>query len=165
MNPDDIAEMIAELIAEGHSPREAAKIASSVAKTSPGGTSLARRQADEESLTRSPILDRRNSVDYGNETPAQALERWLEQERNDPQGVYAGGATSGGIFGGDTVTLQDYDPAAFQRTMGAFERAQALQVQAETLKVLKQLKETKEEPAPRRLLSSFTNRLGRKRDR
>lgn len=54
---------------------------------------------------------------YGEETPEEARERWMEQEMNDPEGVYGpGGATAGGIFGGGAVALSDYDPLAQTRS-------------------------------------------------
>lgn len=57
---------------------------------------------------------------YGRETSAQAYERWLDQEHDDPEGVYgAGGGTAGGIFGDAPVTMADYDPGARRRTEAA----------------------------------------------
>lgn len=57
---------------------------------------------------------------YGRETAAQAYERWMEQEHDDPEGVYgAGGGTAGGIFGDGAVTMPDYDPGARRRTEAA----------------------------------------------
>lgn len=169
MNSEEIAELIAELIAEGHSARDAAKIATSVAKnSSSGGSHLAKSSVDENSLTRSPILDRRNSVDYGNETPEQARQRWFEQERNDPQGIYSGGSTSGGVFGSGAIATADYDPDAVNRTMGAFERVQTLQVQSETLHVLQQLAQQRNAEPLKRIAAppnAFTRLLGRKKPR
>jgi hypothetical protein len=35
---------------------------------------------------------------------------------NDPDGVFGGGGTGGGIFGGDPIALDNYDPGARRRT-------------------------------------------------
>ena len=49
-------------------------------------------------------------------TDAEVAERWLEEERNDPDGVLGiGGMTPGGIFGDAPVVTEGYDPMARQR--------------------------------------------------
>lgn len=76
----------------------------------------------------------RRAVDYGDETPEEARERWLHQEMNDPDGIFGGGATAGGIFGGDAIASEGYDPQARVRR-AQLEAAQAT-AQAQTLQVV-----------------------------
>lgn len=53
------------------------------------------------------------------EEQAEALERWLEAEAG-PSGIFGdGGMTAGGIFGGEAVATQGYDPNAEQRSRTA----------------------------------------------
>lgn len=57
---------------------------------------------------------------YGKESPAEAYERWMDQEQEDPEGIYGpGGGSAGGIFGEGPVHMPDYDPAARRRTEAA----------------------------------------------
>lgn len=65
-------------------------------------------------------VNRRGLAMYGNESPDEAYDRWMAQERSDAEGVYGpGGGTAGGIFGDAPVTMADYDPAAHRRTESA----------------------------------------------
>ena len=163
-------DLIDEFIEEGYSPREAAKMAASTLRAE---GKLAKREQDL-SFPSSPQSDRRR-VDYGDETPAEARARWEEQERNDPQGIYSGGAESGGIFGQGPIATDSYDPAAMNRTMSVMERRQNMQVQSEMLNTLKQIQQQNEErqlPAQqrRRLFGAFRDRgeerrLGKKKKR
>lgn len=70
---------------------------------------------------------------YGEETPEEARERWMEQEMNDPEGVYGpGGATAGGIFGGGAIPMGDYDPMSHSRSAAQINQ----KVQAKMLTLL-----------------------------
>jgi hypothetical protein len=80
-------------------------------------------------------------VDYGNETAAEARERWEAQERADPQGVFSGGSSAGGIFGDGAIATDTYDPAALKRTVDVRAAAQSSQVQHRTLEVLERVME------------------------
>jgi hypothetical protein len=66
----------------------------------------------------SPVSRSSRAIErYGDETPAEALERWMDDEQADPEGVYGpGGATAGGIFGDGPIAMPDYDPVAHRRT-------------------------------------------------
>jgi hypothetical protein len=55
------------------------------------------------------------AADYGGETPEEARERWEQEERADPFGVYGAGAQAGGIFGEAPIVTERYDPAAVGR--------------------------------------------------
>lgn len=80
---------------------------------------LATRGASGVDFPISPQTDlgqQRRAVDYGNETAEQAKRRWIEQEMEDPNGVYAGGSTAGGIFGDGPIVTETYDPMAHRRT-------------------------------------------------
>lgn len=55
-------------------------------------------------------------VDYGEESKEEALERWIGQECSDPDGLFAGGASAGGIFGDGAIATSTFDPGARQRT-------------------------------------------------
>jgi hypothetical protein len=80
-------------------------------------------------------------VDYGDETAAEARERWEAQERADPQGVFAGGQSAGGIFGSGPIATDTYDPAAMKRTVDVQASAQQARVQHRTLEVLERVME------------------------
>lgn len=160
-------DLIDEFMEEGYSPREAAKMAAATLKAE---SKLAKREQDL-SFPSSPQSDRRR-VDYGNETPAEARARWEEQERNDPQGIYSGGAESGGIFGSGAIATDTYDPAAMNRTMGMVERQQNMRVQVEMLQTLRQIQEQNNRQQlperPKRRLFGFGDRgeerrLGKKK--
>lgn len=86
-------------------------------KRSKGGA-LAKRASTEIEFPSSPQEDRGvQRVDYGDETPQEAEERWIRQEMEDPDGVFAGGSTAGGIFGDAPIATRSFDPAARRRTM------------------------------------------------
>jgi hypothetical protein len=75
-------------------------------------------------------------VDYGDESPAQAEDRWRRQEMEDPDGVLGlGGMTAGGIFGDAPIATDRYDPAARQRAAPAV----AAQVQIKQLELLERM--------------------------
>jgi hypothetical protein len=80
-------------------------------------------------------------VDYGNETAAEAKERWMRQEMSDPQGVFAGGSSAGGIFGDGAIATDSYDPGAVRRTVDLRNQAQQAEVQHRTLSVLERVME------------------------
>lgn len=167
-NTDELSALIAELIEQGYSPKEAVQIATKALGGEGGGGRKIQRRSDsaEERLTRSPQNDSRRAVDYGDETPQEAYERWLEQERNDPQGIYSmGGATLGGVFGGGTIATELHDPDANNRNLSAMERIQGLRIQAETLNTLRQLQQSVAgtQPPPRRLANPFQKFLGKKK--
>jgi hypothetical protein len=151
----DYDELIAELIAEGTPPREAARIAAATVRAAQINVEQAKEKqaiqvAASRDLTGVPSADAplgrpsylartdgRLPVQYGDETPHQARERWSAQERMDPNGVYSdGGMSGGGIFGGGPVATESYDPAAYQRAAPV----QNMRVQQETLHILSDLR-------------------------
>jgi len=105
-------------------------------------SALAKRPAHEIDFPHSPMEQRGiRSVDYGDETPEEAEERWIEQEMEDPDGVFAGGATGGGIFGDAPIATRTYDPGARRRTVDLDNaRASALEKRV-TVKVLTKIAE------------------------
>jgi hypothetical protein len=153
-------ELIDEFIDEGYSPREAAKMAAATLRAE---SKLAKREQDL-SFPASPQSDGRR-VDYGDETPAEARARWEEQERNDPQGIYSGGAESGGIFGAGPIATDTYDPAAMNRTMSVVERQQNMRVQSEMLNTLKQIQEQNNQQLPERPRRRMFGFVGRGEER
>jgi len=150
----DLDELISELIAEGTPPAAAAKIAAAtvraanqaqraetaaIQRAAAPGRDLAVPSADAPLRNPSYLArrDGRMPVQYGEETPHQARERWSAQEAMDPNGVYSdGGMSGGGIFGGGPVATESYDPGAHQRGVPM----QNARVQQETLHVLAELR-------------------------
>lgn len=168
-----IDDLIDELIEEGYSPREAAKIAAATLRAQErrnGGTLAQHSGTHGTSGTDGvPDVDRR-PVNYGEETPAEARRRWEEQERMDPQGIYSGGSESGGIFGSGPIATETYDPAAVGRSMYVAGQVQTAQVQQETLRLLQEIRQEQQDrrlppqPQRRRFLPSFgERRLGKKK--
>lgn len=137
-----LQELIAGLLEEGFAPSEAVKIAASTLRMAGNSTSAIAKKQDDLSFPASPQNDGRLAVDYGNESPAEARLRWEEQERNDPQGIYSGGAESGGIFGNGPIATDTYDPAAIQRSMGMYEKQQSSQVNLEMLRTMQALQQS-----------------------
>jgi hypothetical protein len=77
-----------------------------------------RRKAIERHQQRefpgSPVV-RYDRDPYG-ESPAEAQERWYEEEAALLDGVHGlGGQTAGGIFGGSPIATSVYDPEAMAR--------------------------------------------------
>jgi hypothetical protein len=172
----DLTELIHQLIEEeGLTPEEAARVAA--ATISAQKRSIEKSPGQQEH--RSSIQNDSRGVDYGEETPEEAKQRWIEQERRDPNGIYSlGGSTASGIFGDQTIALEDYDPGAVQRNLDghvklqqAQVQAQQLEVQRETLRLLQDLGAGRQLPPqqerPPQLDQSRGNRrrLGRKRRR
>lgn len=130
---DDLAQLISDLISEGLSPREAAKVARLQRENSSG--------AIQKTSTKTSR--------YNGETPEQAKKRWEEEERNDPAGLYSlGGLSLGGVFGSGTVASTDYDPEANSRTYDRAEKLASMQIQMETYKLLKELQEDRRSALP-----------------
>lgn len=132
-----IAEIVAELIQEGFAPEEALAVAKVLHKKQ---SKIVRRDSPVDfpvsAQTANPHIRR---VDYGEETPEQAKERWMAQEYNDPNGVFSqGGMTAGGVFGGGAVATDTYDAAAMHRAAPVMQ-AQAMQAQVEMMRVQTQL--------------------------
>lgn len=116
-------ELIRELATEmGLDEDEAEALLAAVqAKRKKRETALAKRDSEEIAFPVGPTGGSRAIARgrdmYGDETPAEAKERWMDQEMDDPEGAYGpGGMTSGGIFGEGSVAMPDYDPTARART-------------------------------------------------
>jgi hypothetical protein len=108
-------------------------------------TQLARR-SDDPYFPGSPVVRRREEAiqrpeyddDDGDETPAEAQERWYREEQELPDGVHGwGGQSAGGIFGDGAIATEEYDPMAEQRT----ERRAATQATAQQAVAVTQLTE------------------------
>jgi len=166
---NSLAQLVQHFIQRGYDPLVAAEMAAAI-QSAQGGrnpsppTPPLARQAPVVNFPPSP---QGGNVDYGDETPEQAKQRWYEQERQDPQGLFTGGASGGGVFGHGPIATSDYDPDAYNRTEERMARAIGVQTQQETLRVLgrmsarmDQLPPSEEEP--RRRLPKFTSRLSRK---
>lgn len=151
---DELERMLRNLLEQGLSQDEALRLAAASLKTKRNG-----------------------SLRHGTlESPQEARQRWIEQERADPQGVYsAGGSTAGGVFGSAPIALEDYDPEAHSRSRGGADQMQALlgvkqlQMQAEQLRLLAEIANRLEgRPAPRPVSlpedRGETRRLGKKRE-
>lgn len=83
----------------------------------------------------------RHNSEFNEETPEEALERWMDEERRDPQGIYSGGATAGGVFGNSVIAMSDYDPEAISRSEDFLLRHRQLQVQERMLGTLDRMEQ------------------------
>jgi hypothetical protein len=108
-------------------------------------TALAKKPAHEIDFPYSTQLQKPTRggvpVDYGDETPEQAERRWTAQEIEDPDGIFAGGSTAGGIFGDAPIATPRYDPQARARTAQLRGAEQGAKVQLLTVEVLTKLAE------------------------
>jgi hypothetical protein len=82
-----------------------------------------------------------SALDYGDETPEEAERRWTEQEMDDPDGVFAGGASAGGIFGDGPIATSSYDPSARLRTAQMRQHREEAQQRHVTIQVLTKIAE------------------------
>lgn len=172
-----LQELIAHLINEqGLSEEDALELASATIKARRGGNiqrTGTSRTAEERKFSPS-AQDYDNPVDYGDETAAEAKERWLRQEMNDPDGLFAGGASMGGVFGEGVISTSDFDPMARSRTMGNLAQLQQLQASQEMIKLLQEMRSLQQqhqrelppqEPPPNRLGGFGRFLASKKRDR
>jgi hypothetical protein len=167
----DLEKLLVLLINEqGLTEEEALEVAA--ARVRAHRSAIQKSNSGAQGAPLASVQDDGRGVNYGDETPAQAKERWLAQERNDPQGVYSpGGSSGGGIFGGGTIPMEDYDPDAVNRSVGAISQIKQLQIQQQMLMELKAMREQRQlEPPkepPRRQLDdrrgSEGRQLGKKR--
>lgn len=136
MDLDQIIEML--IAEEGLTEQEALKVAAAQVRAQ-------RNAIQKRSTDGDPIVSVQNDgrgMNYGDETPAEAEARWKEQERNDPQGLYSpGGSSGGGIFGAGTISVDDYDPDAVNRSVDSISKIQQFRLQQQQLEVQKQLLE------------------------
>ena len=175
-------ELISHLInTQGLSEEEALEVASATLKarrgggggggSGGGGAALQRRAPERSAEMRkfsASAQDYEPMVDYGEESAAEAEERWLQQEMNDPDGLFAGGATSGGVFGDGTIALSNCDPAARSRVMQNQNQVLQMRATAETLRLLNEINNSRRElppaeDAPPKLGSAFGRFLGSKK--
>jgi hypothetical protein len=76
-----------------------------------GARALAREERVE--FPGSPVV--RSERDF-EETPAEAQDRWYQEEQELADGVHGwGGQSAGGIFGDGAIATEEYDPMAEQR--------------------------------------------------
>lgn len=113
----DLDDLIDSFVEKGHSEEDAAEMAHAVIRRRKNGKTLAKKE-NEHSFE---------------ETPDEARRRWIEEERNDPQGFYSGGATAGGVFGESVVAFSDFDPGAVSRSAEFMVQRQTLEVQTRLL--------------------------------
>lgn len=159
----DLAALMQRLIdEEGLSEEEALALATATMK--------ARRRKQELQRSHSESVQQHpRRVDYGFETPAQAKERWVEQERADPNGLFGGGATAGGVFGDAPIALDSFDPLAVSREVQLRTQMAGIHTQREMLELLQDMRqELRQGRRERRQLESrsdpsFTRRLGKKK--
>jgi len=162
----NLAELIALLIQEeGMTPQDAATAATAAMRAQ---GKLARGQQGGLNL-QSPQAPDGRSVDYGDETPEEAKERWYRQEANDPQGLFAGGATAGGVFGDGPISTDLNDPGAQARTISMQAQMSQLQTQSEMVKLLAEMRRSLNAPTEQKQLppqqKGFRRLLGRKKRR
>lgn len=169
----NLQELIAHLIKDqGLSEEEALEAASALIKARRGGNiqRVAPRSAEERKFSPS-AQDYDRTVDYGEETAAEAQERWYQQEMNDPDGLFAGGATMGGVFGEGAVSMANFDPMARSRAMNNMAQVQQLRATQETLRLLQEMsaqqqrRELPPEPQPQRLTGFGRFLASKKKDR
>jgi hypothetical protein len=107
-----------------------------------GTGAIERRRSEEAIFPSSPQTDPgaiRRAVDYGNESKEEARARWLEQEQNDPDGIFGGGAVSGGIFGEGMIASERYDPEARMRQVRMEESRATAQAQTMQVAILQRM--------------------------
>lgn len=144
----ELVDLINMLMNEhGLTEEEAVKIAAAKVKAA-RGSNLQRVNQNNFPVSAQQYA---NGVDYGEETPQQAKERWMQQEMEDPNGIYGGGATAGGVFGDGVVSLDHHDPAAFQRQLNMHAQLTNLQTQREMLNVMNDMRAKLQGEAPREL--------------
>ena len=167
MNLEDLLVQLME--EDGLTEDEAMKLAAARIRAH-RKTAITKRSTESASVV--SVQDDGRGVDYGDETPAQARQRWEQQELADPQGVYSpGGSSKGGIFGAETIAMDDYDPDATNRTVAAVAAVQGLQVQKQILRELEDARADRQRqlaPPVRRQLDAGRGdgrRLSRKRER
>jgi len=130
------------------------------------GQSLASQGSQQPS-----VQTHNNRVDYGEETPAEAKERWIRQEMEDPMGLFGGGSTAGGVFGSGPIATDSFDPAAVKREVDVRAQLEGLQTQKEMVELMREMRaELRQgrQREPERLppaQSVFSRRLGRKKRR
>jgi len=124
------------------------------------GVSLAQSRAEAlerhaaEEFPGSPVVRYRDEE----ESPAEAQERWLEEEAELRDGVHGmGGSTAGGIFGEGPIATNIYDPASHARG----DSRDSMQVNAKILGVLDRLTQRLDaRDAPRELTEPSRRSLG-----
>lgn len=134
----DLAELITMLIEEqGLTEAEAAAVAAASLKAKRGSASLTRNRTNDFPVSAQQY---NNGVDYGEETPQEAKERWMRQELEDPNGIYGGGATAGGVFGDGVVAMDHFDPTAVSRTVSMQAQLLGARTQVEMLKLMAEMR-------------------------
>lgn len=134
----DLAELIRKLIEEdGLTPDEATAVAAASVKASRRTASMARTRSNDFPVSAQQY---NNGVDYGEETPQEAKERWIQQEMADPNGIYGGGATAGGVFGDGILATDSYDPGAVSRTLNMQAQVATVRSQAEMLRLMNDIR-------------------------
>lgn len=128
----NLAELIQMLLDEGLTEEDAAKVAAA--------TMTARNKAISKTSTVS-AQQYNNGVDYGEETPAQAKERWIRQEIEDPNGVFGGGSAAGGVFGDGVIITDTHDPSAYKRSLDLHSQLGNMRTQAEMLRLMQEVRE------------------------
>src|SRR5690606_25641404 len=134
----NLAELIEQLIREeGLSTEEAGRVAAAMVRAQRGATPQNQAPPD--------LMNAPNRVNYGNETPEQAKQRWMQQEMEDPQGLFAGGVSSGGVFGESAVATESYDPGAVARTVNMRTQLGQMRTQEQMLRLLEELSRNREQ--------------------
>ena len=124
VSPEEIKkEMLEKMMGLGASPPEAParaehRLARRAGSGDASGVSLAQSRAEAlerhaaEEFPGSPVVRYRDE----DESPAEAKERWLEEETVYRDGVHGlGGSTAGGIFGEGPIATNIYDPGSQAR--------------------------------------------------
>lgn len=160
MAKNDLSSLILTLIEEdGLTEEEARDVAVATIKARRGQVGLSRNPHQQDSVQNHP-----NRVNYGNETPAQAQERWLAQEMADPNGVFGGGASAGGVFGDGPVILDNFDPLAVKREMEMRSQLAGMTTQREMVELLREMRqELRGEKQLPKAENAFGRRLGKKK--
>jgi len=145
VSPEEIKrEMLEKAMGLGASPppaparAEQRPLARRASTGDASGVSLAQSRAEAlerhaaEEFPGSPVVRYHDEE----ESPAEARERWLEEETELRDGVHGmGGSTAGGIFGDAPIATNIYDPASHARG----DHRESQQVNAKILGVLDRL--------------------------
>jgi hypothetical protein len=161
-----LAQLIQALHEEGATDAEAERVVAQYLDLRKRSDALATRTREQIDFPTSPQLaPGQQPRDYGDETPEEAEQRWMWQETVDPEGLFSGGQTAGGIFGDGPIPTDRYDPAAVRRTVDL--AGPQVRTEGRTVQLLEKILEKLSGPAERPRLGNgeTARRLGKRKPR